>query len=356
MAIRPDYDIGTVTLTSGSSDFTTSGSALQTAAVQAGDSIITPSGHILIIASITGQNSGTLFLPCPPSAAGTGLALRIRFQPDGSRYQGAVRNLIDTLSSGNIEAFAALVGSNGLVPIFTGVGTMDLADPATFGIPDPNGSLGKLAALTLAANKILNTDASGELTQSDITAAALALLKLSGTPAANMLPYLTGAGAADLTTLTPFMRTILDDADVATLRASISVNRPAFHTRLASSVNIANGDTLISFTSTQFNIGNHWSGTTFTAPVAGVYWFGLWVQIVDGTTNVGQGGCAIRLNGATYNSSFQAKTGYYMPNSVSCAMNLAAGNTVQFYTSLDSMSGNPALQGGRTWASGFLLG
>ncbi|MDH7787637.1 hypothetical protein QBD01_003664 [Ochrobactrum sp. 19YEA23] len=212
MAKRPDYDIGTVTLTSGSSDFTTTGSALQTAAVQAGDAIISPSGNVLIIASITGQNSGTLFLPCPAAAAGTGLPLRIRFQPDGSRYQGAVRNLIDLLSSGNVEAFAALVGSSGMVPIFTGVGTMDLADPATFGIQDPNGSLGQLAALTLAARQILQTDAAGalkqvtlvankflrtdanaDLSQGDITALGAALLNLTGTN--GNIPVMTGAGS-----------------------------------------------------------------------------------------------------------------------------------------------------------------
>ncbi|MBA8838351.1 hypothetical protein [Ochrobactrum sp. RH2CCR150] len=85
MAVRPDYDIGVLDLTSGSANFTTTGSALKTAAVQAGDAIIAPSGHVLIIASITGQNSGTMFLPCPAAAAGSGLALRIRFQPDGSR-------------------------------------------------------------------------------------------------------------------------------------------------------------------------------------------------------------------------------------------------------------------------------
>nr|WP_312970776.1 hypothetical protein [Brucella intermedia] len=175
MAIRPDYDIGTVTLTSGSSDFTTSGSSLQTAAVQAGDAIIAPSGHVLIIATITGQNSGTLFLPCPAAAAGTALPLRIRFQPDGSRYQGAVRVLIDLLSSGNLEAFAALVGADGMVPIFTGPGTLDLADPATFGIQDPNGSLGKLAALTLAARQILQTDQAGALTA--LTLAARQILQ-----------------------------------------------------------------------------------------------------------------------------------------------------------------------------------
>ncbi|MND74907.1 hypothetical protein D3C80_665140 [compost metagenome] len=170
MAIRPDYDIGTVTLVASSANFTTTGASLQTAAVQAGDAIITPSGHVLIIASVTGQNSGTLFLPCPVGAAGTDLPLRIRFQPDGSRYQGAVRNLVDLLSSGNVEAFAALVGANGMVPIFTGPGTMDLADPATFGIQDPNGSLGKLAALTLAARQILQTDAAGSLKAINLSA------------------------------------------------------------------------------------------------------------------------------------------------------------------------------------------
>ncbi len=226
MAIRPDYDIGTVTLTSGSSDFTTSGSSLQTAAVQAGDAIIAPSGHVLIIASITGQNSGTLFLPCPAAAAGSGLPLRIRFQPDGSRYQGAVRNLIELLASGNLEAFAALVGANGMVPIFTGPGTLDLADPATFGIQDPNGSLGKLAALTLAArqilqtdaagdlkqialaaNKFLRTDANGDIAQSDIAAWAISMLGLVG--AANKFPYLNDANTAALADITALGRAFL---------------------------------------------------------------------------------------------------------------------------------------------------
>lgn len=200
MAIRPDYDIGTVTLSSGSADFTTTGSALEVAKVSAGDAIIAPSGHVLIIASITGQNSGTLFLPCPAAAAGADLPLRIRFQPDGSRYQGAVRNLIDLLSSGNLEAFAALVGAAGMVPIFTGPGTLDLADPATFGIQDPNGSLSKLAALTLAANKAITTDGSGNAQQSDLGTLGRALLALAtGTSA----QYVQGDGTLQAKTGLP---------------------------------------------------------------------------------------------------------------------------------------------------------
>ncbi|MBA8822332.1 hypothetical protein FHW00_004698 [Ochrobactrum sp. P6BSIII] len=125
MAIRPDYTIGTLSLTSGSANFTTSGSALQTAAVQAGDEIITRSGDVLIIATITGQNSGTLYQNCPASAAGAGQPLRIRFQPDGSRYQGAVRDLIEKLASGNVDALAGIDGATKTLPYFTGAGTMD---------------------------------------------------------------------------------------------------------------------------------------------------------------------------------------------------------------------------------------
>ncbi|MGK8640294.1 hypothetical protein ACRS7F_13445 [Brucella anthropi] len=227
MAIRPDYNIGTVTLVASSANFTTSGSSLQTAAVQAGDAIITPSGHVLIIASITGQNSGTLFLPCPAAAAGTDLPLRIRFQSDGSRYQGAVRNLIDLLSSGNLEAFAALVGAAGMVPIFTGPGTLDLADPATFGIQDPNGSLGKLAALTLAANKILNTNGTGDLVQSDIAAWAISMLGLSGV--ANKFPYLNDANSAALADITELGRGLLSDSSGPAMfnRMGYSAARPS---------------------------------------------------------------------------------------------------------------------------------
>ncbi|PWL18815.1 hypothetical protein DKP76_07055 [Falsochrobactrum shanghaiense] len=224
MAIRPDWNIGTITLTASSANFTTTGALLETAAIEPGDAIITPSGAVLVISSITGQDSGTLMLPCPAGAAGTNMPLRIRFQPDGSRFQAAYKAAAYLLSGGNVDALAGLVGENGKLPIFTGPGTMDLIDEGDLGIQDPNGNLGELAGLTdvdnltdlaglalaarqilqtdangalktiaLAVNKFLRTDANGDVSQGDITALGAALLGLTGTN--GNIPVMTGTGA-----------------------------------------------------------------------------------------------------------------------------------------------------------------
>ncbi len=152
MAIRPDWTSGTLTLVAGSKDFTTTGSALETAALQAGDAIITVTGYVLIIEAITGQNSGTLCAECPVAAAGSDQPLRIRYQPDGSRVQGAMRMVRELLTSGNLEAFAALVGEEDAVPVFVGPGVIKLVPKSEFGPDDTNGNLAAIAQLDSIAN------------------------------------------------------------------------------------------------------------------------------------------------------------------------------------------------------------
>lgn len=165
--IRPDWTVGALTLTSGSKNFTTTGSALQTAAIQSGDEIITRSGNVLIIATITGQNSGTLMENCPAGAAGAAQPLRIRFQPDGSRYNGATADLVQRLGSGNVYALSELTGIADGVPVFTGPGTMTIAQKFTLPAGGTSGQfingLGQLAAMNKAAVGLGNVDNTSDL-------------------------------------------------------------------------------------------------------------------------------------------------------------------------------------------------
>jgi hypothetical protein len=127
MAVQNDYVTGTITLTSGSADFTSTGAALQSAGIRAGDEILLPAkGLVLVIASITGENAGTLVANCPAGAAGAAQPMRIRFQPDGSRYTAAARALVELLADGKLASLAGQNGSADKLAYLTGATTFGL--------------------------------------------------------------------------------------------------------------------------------------------------------------------------------------------------------------------------------------
>jgi len=210
MAIDIDqsyYNTGTATVANGGTVVTGQGTQW-TSSIRANDIFGTHKGDGVRILSVESNTSLTLAYPWQGDAQ-TAAAYEIQFTPYDTGYYPAVRQLLQTMTSGNVEALAALVGAPNRVPIFTGPGAMTLADPSTFGIQDPNSSLAKLAALTLAANKLLNTDANGDLALSDITTAAIALLNLAGSPVENSMPFFYSDTAAALTPLTLRARTFM---------------------------------------------------------------------------------------------------------------------------------------------------
>ncbi|WP_266030021.1 gp53-like domain-containing protein [Brucella intermedia] len=262
MAVLSDYTDGTITVTNGSVDFTGTNTLWRSAAFREGDTVLlqgftgviagTSDDDPLILSNTAGQ-----FTEPWPGASGT-FAYRMRYQPDNARFSAKSTMLINLLANGILRGIADIGVEDGKLLIGNVAGLYDLIDKSELGIQDPNGSLGKLAALTLAANKFLNTDGSGNLTQSDITAAALVLLKLAGTAvanklpffdsattagladfttaarallnltgtaAANQLPYLTADNAAALTPLTAFARSILDDANGPAMFATMGTTQ-----------------------------------------------------------------------------------------------------------------------------------
>ena len=98
MAVQPDTTTGTITITSGSASFTTSGTNMLTRGHQAGDTVHR-NGYVLVIATISDENAGTFTENAPAAMDGSGVAVRIRFQPDGSRVAAQARNLIDQVST-----------------------------------------------------------------------------------------------------------------------------------------------------------------------------------------------------------------------------------------------------------------
>lgn len=177
----PDWTTGTLTITSGSKNFTATNAQLNIAPVRAGDTIITPSGLSLIIATINANgNGGTLFFNAPAAAAGT-FQTCIRFQSDNSRYTGAVAALVKLATGGNLFSLAGIALKEGDYLRALGAGILGVMQGK---------NLDELASLAKANNQFITMGANGSIASkpiADITNAIDSKFdKAGGTVAGNL--------------------------------------------------------------------------------------------------------------------------------------------------------------------------
>lgn len=124
MAIKPDYEAGTVSITNGTTTLAGVNTFWVLAKIQKGDTLKVKNLDA-IIEEVVSNTEITL----KEAWTGGDLAAStyaIRYQPDGSRFAGAYVEIRDLLANGNLTALAALVGALDLIPIFTGAGALTL--------------------------------------------------------------------------------------------------------------------------------------------------------------------------------------------------------------------------------------
>ena len=194
------------------------------------------SAYVFVESGTTNADMGYLATVDPGGALGTTAITFVQFTGAGQILAGAgltkSGNTLDVGAGTGIAVAADTVGLTGQA--------LALHTLAT------NGMVARTAAATVAARSIAVSGAGLSVTNGDavagnptlgLTAALASVGNL--TPAADRLAYYTGASAAALANLTAFARSLLDDADAATARATLGLGTLA--TQSSASVSITGG-------------------------------------------------------------------------------------------------------------------
>lgn len=194
------------------------------------------SAYVFVEQGATNADNGFLCSVDAGGTLGTTAVTFVQFSGAGQITAGAgltkTGNQLDVGAGTGITVGADTVGLTGQALAFHNLAS--------------NGLVTRTAADTVAARSIAASGSGVSVSNGDAVAGnptislSAALASVGGlTPAADRLPYYTGAAAAALATFTAFARSLLDDADAATARATLGLDTMA--TQAASNVAITGG-------------------------------------------------------------------------------------------------------------------